>query len=230
MGTESHPPPPQASPKPSLTPYLGAALLLAVLMAGLALLLAQCEWMARGVAKDLQEAVAGVLQVHPEVRVNQTVVYGQSSPVAELAVLSREHLVELQDAANMTFWGIDIPWTTKSAGIKAIFRVKAGFDLTQPFRIDYDPATGDVDVEMPPAQILTVEMVRPVEWKESNAWFNTIDDADRARVLEALTTLARQSAVQSGLIEDAQREASTRIHEVLAPRAKGLQIEARPPR
>ncbi len=83
-----------------------------------------------GKARDAFVAVAGM---QPRVVVNERVVFEQSSPVLELAVLEREASVERE--TENTWLG-----STKHLRVRGLYRIKAGYDLRRPFTIRLDGA------------------------------------------------------------------------------------------
>ena len=61
--------------------------------------------------------------------INETVVIEQSTPILEVATISRQSLVDHS-------WSHSWLGSTKSLHIRGTFTAKAGFDLREPFTID----------------------------------------------------------------------------------------------
>lgn len=208
--------------------YVGIALLVVVL-AGVAI------WGVRTCQAMLNEQVAGVakvfqdvLSVRPEIRVNSTVVYGQTSPIEELAVVKKEQLVEMTLKQNMQIWSTPIPMTGKELHVRAIYRLKAGFDLSKPFIVDIDPTTNKITAHLPPAEILSVERVGPLTMKEEAGWLARITVEERTELLNKLHTAAEAAAQDSGLIEQAQEQVITRLEELAKRNEQDLNVQLRP--
>ena len=195
--------------------YLGISLVLVVLAAIAAFFIAQCRHSVHDTAAVLRDAVASALRVQPEVRINHTVIYGQTAPVAELAVVSQEEYVELSQKEQKQIWGIGIPLSQTETRLGATFRVKAGFDLRERFVVRLSPTGGEVTVSLPPARILSVEAVGPVSWQEDNNWLNWTTPEERQQALNDLMASAREAATASGILDKAEAQARERLREVL---------------
>lgn len=222
----TEPPSPKKSPG-VLKHYIGIALLLVVL-AGVAI------WGVRTCQAMLNEQVAGVakvfqdvLSVRPEIRVNSTVVYGQTSAIEELAVVKKEQLVEMTLKQNMQIWSTPIPMTGKELHVRAIYRIKAGFDLSKPFVVDIDPTTNQITAHLPPAEILSVEQVGPLTMKEEAGWLARITTEEREQLLNQLHQAAEAAAQDSGLIEQAQQEVTRRLEDLAKRNGQDLNVQLR---
>lgn len=82
-------------------------------------------WPAR-TAREVSRAFAEIAQIQPRVTVHDRVFFEQTSPVLELAVVTRETTVERE---------MEHDWlgSKKRIRIRAVYRIRAGFDLQQPF-------------------------------------------------------------------------------------------------
>jgi Protein of unknown function (DUF4230) len=188
----------------------------AIIAAGFVFLVWSCQRTALEFASRAQSAFAEALKVQPQVRIDQHVVLGQISPIAELALVTQEELVDLKQADKLAILGFDLPMTEREASLSAVFRVKAGYDLNEVFQIDMDHSGRIMSIDLPPPRILSLEMVKPMGWKESDGWFNRITDEDRARLLGQLREVARSAMDQSDILERVREEARRRLESVLA--------------
>ena len=192
---------------------------LILIFTGLAMLLlfslARCLQMPVDLAKAVSQTFVDAFQVQPEVRINQMTVYGQSAPVAELAVLTKEQLVEYTYTHEITFQQKSLPFTGKTIRVRAVYRIKAGFDLHQPFTVQIDPANQRVAASLPPAQILSVERVGDLHYEDQDGFFNSITSAEREKVLNEVEAYARQQAVASGILKETEQQATVRLQELM---------------
>src|SRR5437868_13886229 len=94
-----------------MKPYLGISLVLLVAALALILVMRQCEQSTRRQLAAIKNSIAEVLKVQPEVRINQKIIYTQTSPIAELAIVTKEQLVEYTWIENRQFLGHAIPLT-----------------------------------------------------------------------------------------------------------------------
>ena len=159
----------------------------------------------------VRDAFAAVAGVQPRVTVNEQVIYEQSSPVLELAVLQREVVVERETVS--TWFG-----STKRLRMRGVFRVKVGFDLKQPFtvNIDGDWAQG-VRVQIPPPRILSTELEKlEVLTADSGLW-NHVKPQEYAEEVSALNTEARLKANERGMMADARKTFTDELNEKIGP-------------
>src|SRR5476651_1461745 len=107
----------------------------------------------------IRDAFSEVLRVQPQVTLNQRVVLTQTAPIAELAVVTKEELVTIGLNEHLEVLSMQIPLTEKKLTAEATYRIKAGFDLHEPFSVEIDPVTHALRAAMPHAKILSVEQV-----------------------------------------------------------------------
>src|SRR5271156_4894105 len=113
--------------------YLGICLVL-VTAAGIGLFaLHSCTVAVDHTIDQVRDAFAQVLNLRPEVTVNQRVVLTQTAPIAELAVVTREELVTIGMNGHLEVLSVQIPLTEQKLTVEAAYRIKAGFDLREPF-------------------------------------------------------------------------------------------------
>jgi hypothetical protein len=203
--------------------YLGICLVLVTIGAVALLGLYSCDVWANRTLTHVQDAFAQVFQVRPQVTVNERVVLTQTSPIAELAVVSKEELVTLGFNQHLEVLSYEIPLTEKTLSVQAVFRLKAGFDLREPFRVKVNPATHQVEATLPHAKILSVEQVGDLTFHGDDSALNRITDAEREKLLNDLNTNAHVQAEGSSLKSDAEEQAVGRLQQLLAHNGEKLQ-------
>ena len=172
-----------------------------------------------GKVRDAFVAVAGM---QPRVTVNEHVVYEQSSPVLELAVLERAASVERETESS---------WmgSTKHLRVRGQYRIKAGFDLTRPFTVRLDgPQAEAVQVRMPHARLLSVELVKLDVLTMDNGLWNRVQPEEFEQEVNALNLEARQKAWREGMAAEAEKTFAGQLQDKLGP-AHRLEIVAGPP-
>ena len=157
--------------------------------------------------KNLREAFVDIAHLQPRITINNRVYVEQTTPRAELVVLSR---------------GIDVEhellhvWVGSSKRVKlhGTFVAKAGFDLQQGLSINIRPT--EIVVEIPHAQILGIEQQQVDVLKFENGLWNQISGQDVQSELSVLSQLAWKKAAESGLPAEAEqtlrRQLEERIH------------------
>lgn len=159
-------------------------------------------------AESTAEGFRRVFNLTPRVMIEETVVIEQNTPILEVAVSSRAILVE--HAWSHTWLG-----STKRIRLRGTFTAKAGFDLRRPFRVQIDRSPLSVEAELPPAELLSLEMDSYAILEDESGWWNRIADIDREEAVRALYRVARDKALASGLTEEAESSATTRLRELL---------------
>jgi hypothetical protein len=180
-------------------------------------------------AKKVQQAFHDTFQVSPEIQVNQTIVFGQISPIAEFAVVTQEQLMEYDYRSQMTLGSHPIPFTEKKIWLRAPYRIKAGFDLHKPFRVKIDSKTGRIQADLPAAEILSVERHGDLRVEGNDGWLNKVTDSERQSALNALDQQARAEAEKSNLKEQAQDQASARLKELFDRNEQPIEFRFRLP-
>jgi hypothetical protein len=195
--------------------YLGLCLVLATIAAIVLLGLHECAAESRATVASVRDAFVSVFHVQPEIRVHEETIMTQTAPIAELAVAQRDEKVSRGVDEHVAVGAFTVPLTHKEIEASAVFRVKAGFDLREPFRVTFDPATGNVEATLPHARILSVEQVGDLSEQAQDSVLNRLSDEDRANLVNDLNHTARAAAESSGLIQDAEEQATTRLRQIL---------------
>jgi hypothetical protein len=154
------------------------------------------------------EGLRSLLQVTPRVKVNEVVVIEQSSPVLEVATVSRPLLVDHE-------WVHTWLGSTKTLHVRGTFTAKAGFDLQKPFEVDVSGSPLRVTARLPKPQLLSLQMDGFEVLRDESGWWNRLTEADRTNAVTTLQTLARQKAEASGILEEVGRSAEERIRELV---------------
>jgi hypothetical protein len=199
--------------------FLGGLLILALLAAFVFYRLetAPGRAFAAGTAKvedwagRVRDAFVAVAHMQPRVTVNEHVVLEQTSPVLELAVLEREATVEQDTTAS---------WlgSTKHIRLRGLYRIKAGFDLHQPFSAHIDGAQAQtVRVDMPPAKLLSVEQVKLEVLDLDNGLWNRVKPDELQDAIAALNDEARLKAADAHLTRQAEIVFLDELREKLGP-------------
>ena len=189
-----------SDPAPTFTKRVGLPLALALIVLILALLAAFVfyrveTWPARTagesvgalerLGREARDEFVRLGHLQPRVTVNNRVYLEQTTTVAQLAVISRK--VEVEHEAEHTWAG-----STKRIRLHGTFTVRAGFDLKRRFSVNVTPQ--EVVVELPHAEMLSVEQEKVDVLELENGLWNRISPNDIEQELAALPALARAKA------------------------------------
>jgi Protein of unknown function (DUF4230) len=153
---------------------------------------------------DLRAAFIDIAHLQPRITINNRVYMEQTTPVSELAVLSRR--VEVEHEFLHTWVG-----SSKRVKLHGTFTVKAGFDLQDNLSIDIHP--NEIIIQLPHARILGIEQDQVDVLAFENGLWNRISGQDLQGELSILPQLARQKALESGLPTEAERALQQQIQE-----------------
>jgi hypothetical protein len=172
---------------------------------------------AESIAK-LHDLLADTLQFRPKIVVHDKVVYAQSQEIMQLAVLAKD--TEVTRESDQSWLG-----STKHIRIHALFRLHAGFDLNQECQVAVKGTT--VNVRLPPASILSTEVVHwNVEELEDGLW-NKVQPQDVTTELNALPEIAREK--ETTLPREAQEKFQRELAEKLKPLGYQVKVRFEPP-
>jgi hypothetical protein len=174
---------------------------------------------ARRIGSTLAAEFDRTLKITPEVRVNSVVVVVASTPVTEWVVLEKKALVRHS-------WSQTWLHSTKKFEIEATFTAKAGFDLSEPFRINIDPVTYNIETNLPSPRILSLGMSDIRVLRDEDGLWNKLTAEDREKAFRALEKQAKRQFAASPLLAEARLEAEKRLREILA--SSGQKIEFAP--
>lgn len=205
--------------------YLGICLVLLTIAALCVFALHSCTSAVNQTVDHVRDAFGKVLSLQPKVTINQRVILTQTAPIAELAVVTKEELVSIGLNSHLEVLSIQIPLTEKKMTAEAVYRIKAGFDLTEPFSVEIDPATQAVTASMPGAKILSVEQVGDISYKGEDATLNRITDSERTEILANLNKAAHDAAEGSSLKAEAQEQVTQRLKELISHNGQPMRVE-----
>ena len=154
------------------------------------------------VGRDLRDAVVQITQLQPRVTINNRVYFEQTSPIAELALISRK--LEVEHEFLHTWAG-----STKRLRLHGTYTAKAGFDLRQEFSVTISPQA--TIVRLPHAQLLGLEQNGVELLAYENGFWNPISGADVESELAALGKLARERAADQNLAGQAEDSFRTQL-------------------
>ncbi|HEX8038697.1 MAG TPA: DUF4230 domain-containing protein, partial [Chryseosolibacter sp.] len=127
-------------------------------------------------AKALGEDFRKAFQFTPEIKVNNTIVLNQQTPVLELAVLS-------QRFEHRYVWENSWLGSTKKIFITGTFDAKVGFDLNNRFSINL--MDGKAFVSVPEPKALSVESLGDMTYRDEQGIWNWVSVQDRTRATNA---------------------------------------------
>ncbi len=198
-----------------MKPYLGICLVLLTLTASCLILMRACATEAQTTVQQVVSAFSDAMNMRPQVKVNERVILTQTSPTAELAVVTKDELVSVSLNEHFSLLTVAVPLTENKVTAEAVYRLKAGFDLKEPFSVTIDPATQMVRATMPRAKILSVEQVGQLTLHGDDAWLNRVTPAETEEALNDLTAAAREAAENSNLKKEAELQVSTRLNQLI---------------
>ena len=172
-------------------------------------------------AKEIGQEIRKTLQFTPEIRVNNTIVLNQQTPVFELAVIE-------QSFDHRYVWENSWLGSTKKIFISGTFDAKAGFDLHKKFVITLRDGNAHVTLSQP--EILSVESLGNIVYRDEQGIWNWVDLDDRTRATNAFIRDARRYAEQARFINDAKKEMESRLEILLDPYVDDVTVEYAVPR
>jgi len=149
-----------------------------------------------------------LFQVTPRVKINETVVIEQNSPILEVATVSRRLFADHD-------WSHTWLGSTKSLHVRGAFTAKAGFNLQKPFEITITPSPLGVTARLPDPELLSLQMDSFEVVQDENGWWNRLTEEDRTTAVNTLREIARTKAEQSGILDEVKRSAEERIRELV---------------
>ena len=167
------------------------------------------------------EAVKEAFHVTPQVKINQTIVIQQNTPIMEFATVARQLMVDY--AWSHTWLG-----STKAIHLRAVFTAKAGVDLREPFTLTIRRSPLRVDASLPPPKILSMSMDSYDVLQDEDGWWNRISNADRDSAMKQLQATATAQAVSSGMLDEVRSSMEDRIKEIVEKNGATVEFEPRP--
>ena len=117
--------------------------------------------------------------------------------------------------------------STKRTLLVVTARVAAGIDLAHSTEVSIDSTTRRITVSLPPAQIMSVDVVDITTYDERAGLWNAFDAEDRDVIQHRIRTQLMVAARQSGILEHADQSAARVLSELLS--RDGYTVEIRRP-
>jgi hypothetical protein len=177
---------------------------------------------ARRLAESLAADFDRAFQFTPRISVDSVVVVAESTPVLELVVTQRQMRVRHR-------WTHTWLHSTKNLELEATFTAKAGFDLTEPFRINIDPRSGSISADLPPPKLLSLGMSDVRVLRDEDGLWNKLTVEDRQVAFRALEEKARQRFAESSFLAETRMEAEKQVRALLDKTKSPSQISTQSP-
>jgi hypothetical protein len=159
-------------------------------------------------ATNISQGIKETFNFTPQVRVEETVVIEQNTPIFEVATVARDLAVEYS-------WSHQWLGSTKTIALRGTFTAKAGFDLKEPFSLDIQKYPLKVQARMPAPKILSIQLNSYRIIHDESGWWNRISDSDRESAVQALQQIAHEKAQNSGILAEARSTIEQRIKEIV---------------
>ena len=117
--------------------------------------------------------------------------------------------------------------STKRSLLVVTARVAAGIDLSKDTEVRIDSVEKRITVTLPPAQIMSVDVVNVTTYDERAGLWNPFRPEDRDSIQARVRTQMAAAARQSGILEHADQSAVKVLTELLA--RDGFTVEVRRP-
>jgi hypothetical protein len=159
-------------------------------------------------AKNIAADVAKAFNLTPQISIGNTVVFGKSSPLLELATVQREFVHRHEQTET---WA----GSTKSIHLEGVYLAKAGYNLSEQFAIQIDPATQMVTASLPEPRILSLELKSYTVVKDESGYWNWVTPKDREKALNAMQEAARKAAADEELLAQARKSLEEQLAEIV---------------
>jgi hypothetical protein len=155
------------------------------------------------------------------VRIDNHGVVHMPRDIAELAVT--EHEVSVTSSFTRARW---FGWFPSTLVVTGNYRGKLGIDLEQ-VRGAFDRQAGVLELELPPAKLLSVEQTGLWRRHESRSWFTPIAPHEVVGLVNRNASEARQRLTGGAVLRAADRRVEERLRDAL--RAAGLDLHLEEP-
>ncbi len=118
--------------------------------------------------------------------------------------------------------------STKRTLLVVTARVSAGIDLRTNTNVSIDSVAKRITISLPPAQIMSIDVVSMRTYDERAGLWNPFDARDRDVIQRRIRAQFMQTAAQSGILEHADVSAAQVLTELLARDGFTVEIK-RPP-
>src|ERR1035437_2860744 len=117
--------------------------------------------------------------------------------------------------------------STKRTLLVVTARVAAGIDLARNTDVSIDSAAKRITISLPPAQIMSIDIVNVTTYDEHAGLWNAFRAEDRDVIQRRIRTQLMVAARQSGILEHADQSAARVLSELLS--RDGYTVEIRRP-
>lgn len=159
-------------------------------------------------ARSTADGIRSVFNFTPRVSINQTIVIEQTTPILEVATVSRDLFID--HTWQHTWLG-----STKTIQLRGVFTAKAGFDLREPFSINIERDPLRVEAMVPPPRLLSIEMKDYAIVRDESGWWNSVSAEDREDAVRDMRAEAIDQATHSGLLEESAMTVRDRIRDIV---------------
>ncbi|MCS7062491.1 MAG: DUF4230 domain-containing protein [Methylacidiphilales bacterium] len=148
-------------------------------------------------------------QVTPALIVNhKEEPFNSPRSIAEFSVVDR--INEATHSWEHTWMG-----STKRITVSGLYNAKYGFDLTEPFLIEYNETDESLSAAMPPAKLLSVEIIGELTFKSDSGIINWVNDEDRQNAINGfLARIREQAEANTELKRMAEEQVILRLREL----------------
>ena len=169
----------------------------------------------RRTAAGFVESMKETFNFTPRVTVDRTVIIKESMPVLEL--VGRKQRFDHRMQWSSTRFG-----STKEIVLDGVFTASAGFDLHEPFSVEFDSRKQTVLIRHPRPRILSMQLDN-VKTTQDSGWLNYITDANRTEVLNKFTADARAAVEKTPLLQETVGDLRRQLGEML--NKSGFKVE-----
>jgi hypothetical protein len=169
----------------------------------------------RRTAVGFVESMKETFNFTPRVTVDRTVIVQESMPVLEL--VGRKQRFDHRMKWSSTRFG-----STKEIVLDGVFTASAGFDLHEPFSVEFDSRKHTVLIRHPRPRVLSMQLEN-VKTSQDSGWLNYITDADRTEVLNRFTADARSAVEKTPLLQETVGDLRKQLGEMLSK--SGFKVE-----
>jgi hypothetical protein len=164
--------------------------------------------------------VVGVLLLRSASGVMQRLTTPAEPRITQQTVVERLREVAKLVATEMTLRDVVIYEQTRFASTKRVLlvvtgKVSAGIDLEHGTEVRIDSSEKRITVTLPPAQILSVDVLNVTTYDERAGLLNPFRPEDRDLIQRRIRAQLTEAARQSGILEHADASASKVLTELL---------------
>jgi hypothetical protein len=171
------------------------------------------------VGRALSEAFSERLGLSPAIRIHNWVVVEERKPIAELALVSRDTDVEHRVKSVLLRSEAELD-------LRAVFRVKAGFDLrAADFSLLLNPTLREAWLDLSAPRVLSVEMVRYEVLTDRSGWWNRISEDQKELAMRDMQAHAKLEAIRAGILGDCRQRLDAELAKVSS--RTGVRVSAR---